>query len=462
MEALILLFRSYPAWLSRCIWLLACWLLMTQQVLGQLYTGKYADSRPFSYFDLATQTWISKANPPTNYLYDLAYYQGKLYSLLYEYVYIYNISTNSWVRLYHSTARHRFSVTAGNYIYGVNVSSGDLSRYDPATNTFTQLAPTVGGGHLTYDGGDYIYAGLWGGSSLKRYSISNNTWTTLSTPPHRTDGVAFKNGKVYIGSGASLPKEFSYYDPVTQTYKRLAVPTFPIVKLIAGPGKYLYATSNSAGWARYDISTNTWTAMPGIADINLTYAGEDCSLTASVNATQATCITGGGVNANAALTLASYGSSITKVGYSTGTVYTGSAYSAATAVTTAPMTLVNNLANPALVQPYTIRVFKDAACYKDIVVTLTPKVCLTSDVSLSVSPPTQSGAKGEQLTYTFTLTNAGPDTAPNATVRIPIPNNTQFLSATASQGSYNSAMAIWEVGSVAVGTQTIKLTVQVK
>lgn len=436
-------------------------LLLTRQGWGQIYTGKYANSVQFQYFDLTTQTWTIKTQPPGNYMYDLAYYQGKLYSFLPGYLYIYDIANNNWSRPQNSVTNHSMLVTAGNYIYYLRFN-GNFGRYDPAANTWTQLAPTITWGHLTYDGGDYIYAGLWDGSSLKRYSISTDTWTTLRIPPNPTDGVAFKNGKVYIGSQTTVG--FAYYNPVTKTYTSLANPPVSIVKLVNGDGNYLYATSNGSGWARYDVSTNTWTKMLGVADINMVYTGptSTCSPTASVTVTQATCDTGGGVNANAALTLTSYGGSVTKVGYSVGSSYTGPVFANATAVTTAPMILSNMLANPVSDQPYTIRVFADTTCYQDYRVTLSPNVCLTADLSLTASSLTSSGAKDEQLTYTFTLTNAGPNAAPNVTACIPLPGNTQFLSAKTSQGSYNSGTTIWDLGTVAVGSQTIVLTLQVK
>lgn len=187
-----------------------------------------------------------------------------------------------------------------------------------------------------------------------------------------------------------------------------------------------------------------------------------CLVTGTVGVVQATCAANGGSNSDAQLLLNSYSGGATRVGYSTGSSYTGSAYSAATAVNITPMTLATGLANPASLQPYTVRVFKDASCYKDFVVTLDPKVCLTADLSLTASPPTKSGNKGEQVTYTFTLTNAGPDAAPTVTASIPLPGNTTFLSATASQGTYNSGTAIWDLGTVPVGSQTITLTLQIK
>lgn len=177
--------------------------------------------------------------------------------------------------------------------------------------------------------------------------------------------------------------------------------------------------------------------------------------------TQPTC-SAGVANADGALTITSYSGGVTRVGFSAGSNYSGPAYASAVGVTALPMVLANNLPNPATVQPYTVRFFTDATTYTDVMVTLAPKQCATADLSLTVSPPTASGNKGEQVLYTFTLTNAGPDPALNVTACIPIPPNTTFLSATATQGTYNASSTIWNLGTVAVGSQTITVTLGIK
>lgn len=185
-----------------------------------------------------------------------------------------------------------------------------------------------------------------------------------------------------------------------------------------------------------------------------------CTATGVATTVQATCGAGGAVNANAALTLSSYSSGITKIGYSAGSSYAGPDFSTATAVTAAPMTLVNNLTNPSVLQPYTIRVFQDAACYKDVVVTLAPTQCLTSDLSLSLSPVTQTGAKGELLTYTLTLTNAGPDAETDVQVDVKVPTNATLLTASPQVGTYSAATQKWVISSLPVGAKTLTVTLK--
>ena len=52
------------------------------------------------------------------------------------------------------------------------------------------------------------------------------------------------------------------------------------------------------------------------------------------------------------------------------------------------------------------------------------------------------------MTFTITLTNAGPDTATGVQVTDLLPAGLTFVSATPSQGTYNPATGVWTVGTV--------------
>jgi uncharacterized repeat protein (TIGR01451 family) len=81
-------------------------------------------------------------------------------------------------------------------------------------------------------------------------------------------------------------------------------------------------------------------------------------------------------------------------------------------------------------------------------------------VSKSVSNPTPN--VGDNITYTVTLTNNGPDTATNVTLQDTLPAGVTFVSATPSQGNYNSGTGVWTVGTVVVGTpRTLIITAHV-
>src|SRR5262249_1572487 len=81
-------------------------------------------------------------------------------------------------------------------------------------------------------------------------------------------------------------------------------------------------------------------------------------------------------------------------------------------------------------------------------------------VSKSVSNPTPN--VGQNITYTISLTDNGPDPATNVTVQDALPAGVSFVSATPSQGSYSSATNVWTVGTVNPGApQTLIIVVLV-
>jgi uncharacterized repeat protein (TIGR01451 family) len=58
---------------------------------------------------------------------------------------------------------------------------------------------------------------------------------------------------------------------------------------------------------------------------------------------------------------------------------------------------------------------------------------------------------GETVTFTVTLTNAGPDTATNVQVRDVLPSGLSYVSNSPDQGNYASATGVWTVGTVTAG-----------
>ena len=84
------------------------------------------------------------------------------------------------------------------------------------------------------------------------------------------------------------------------------------------------------------------------------------------------------------------------------------------------------------------------------------------DLSVSVDQLTQDANAGEFLTYIFTLSNASAENATGVKARVLIPSNTVFVAAISSQGSYDANTKIWDLGTVASGTQTLNFTVKMK
>jgi len=91
-------------------------------------------------------------------------------------------------------------------------------------------------------------------------------------------------------------------------------------------------------------------------------------------------------------------------------------------------------------------------------VSVIPKTCSVVDLSLTVSPETDSANTGENLTYVVTLTNAGPDPAVNVEVKVDIPLGLELLSTTPSVGDYSAATQLWTADLLPVGTHQLSIT----
>jgi large repetitive protein len=90
---------------------------------------------------------------------------------------------------------------------------------------------------------------------------------------------------------------------------------------------------------------------------------------------------------------------------------------------------------------------------------LTPRL---ADLAVVKTVDNARANVGEQVTFTVTLRNLGPDTATNVVVDDPLPAGLSFVGATASQGNYDDTTGHWTVGTVAVGAiETLALTATV-
>src|SRR5690606_28902846 len=67
---------------------------------------------------------------------------------------------------------------------------------------------------------------------------------------------------------------------------------------------------------------------------------------------------------------------------------------------------------------------------------------------------------GESVTFTITVSNAGPDNATGVSILDALPAGLAFVSATPTIGSYSAATGIWTIGELAAGNEaTLQLTV---
>jgi uncharacterized repeat protein (TIGR01451 family) len=78
----------------------------------------------------------------------------------------------------------------------------------------------------------------------------------------------------------------------------------------------------------------------------------------------------------------------------------------------------------------------------------------SADLQISKTVDNASPNLGANVTFTITLHNAGPDDASAVVVDDELPPGLNFVSATASQGSYDAGSGVWTIGSVANGAST--------
>jgi hypothetical protein len=85
------------------------------------------------------------------------------------------------------------------------------------------------------------------------------------------------------------------------------------------------------------------------------------------------------------------------------------------------------------------------------------------DLEVSISPVSGSSAKGETQTYTVTVKNNGPITAPEAKLKVPIPTERTLEVAIPSAGTYSQSTQIWNVGQLTNGqSATLQITIRVQ
>lgn len=81
-----------------------------------------------------------------------------------------------------------------------------------------------------------------------------------------------------------------------------------------------------------------------------------------------------------------------------------------------------------------------------------------ADLSLQKTVDNPTPGVGSTVTFTITLSNAGPNTATNVAVQDQLPTGLSFVSYAASQGTYNTITGVWAVGNVPAGS-TATLTI---
>lgn len=84
------------------------------------------------------------------------------------------------------------------------------------------------------------------------------------------------------------------------------------------------------------------------------------------------------------------------------------------------------------------------------------------DLELTKTVNTSSPNVGDNINFTITVANEGPDPATGVTVLDNLPSGVTFLSATPSVGDYDGGSGVWTIGALAVGqTETLTIVVDV-
>lgn len=83
---------------------------------------------------------------------------------------------------------------------------------------------------------------------------------------------------------------------------------------------------------------------------------------------------------------------------------------------------------------------------------------LVADLELSKTANVTTAGEGQQITYTLSVFNRGPNASSSSQIRDLLPSGLAYVSSATSSGSYNPATGIWTTGSIAANT-TATLTI---
>jgi uncharacterized repeat protein (TIGR01451 family) len=143
--------------------------------------------------------------------------------------------------------------------------------------------------------------------------------------------------------------------------------------------------------------------------------------------------------------------------WTVGTITTGTPQTLAIVATVAGASAMSNTATISDSDQFDSNTSNNSAT-----VTVTPQAAGAADLALAKTVSNATPTVGSTVTFTITLTNAGPDTATGVAVTELLPAGLTFVSATPSQGTYTPATGLWTVGTITTGTpQTLAIVATV-
>jgi len=96
-----------------------------------------------------------------------------------------------------------------------------------------------------------------------------------------------------------------------------------------------------------------------------------------------------------------------------------------------------------------------------MIVVVPPKPLRKSNLAITMSASPSPAPAGGLFNYVITLTNIGPDSATGVTVEDFLPDELKYVTQDASQGKYNKASGLWNVGGLAkYGSANLVITVK--
>ena len=337
-----------------------------------------------------------------------------------------------------------------NLIYAQENQGTSFFRYDPRTNAWTELetSPISSGnnGGGTYLNGK-IYTSYTNNSGLLGvYDIASNTWTTITNPLGLgTADITALGEAIYMVDGTSFIK----YNPATEVTTPLAnAPEFAALECSEGFERWgglqphngkIYGTQGNgcAGFAVYDVASDTWTELPQVP-------GEEGAVAGSaLDPVSGTYFAVGGYGGRNLYRYDIAGNSWTTATLpfeeAEGVGDTGMAY----------------VSLPGLRGIYTAQ----GENGPEFVRYTTPEP--PADLSLTQSASVTTATIGHQFTYTIGVTNNGPNEARNVNVSDSLPSNVTLVSSAATQGSCSGTSAVTcSLGTLANGgSATITITV---
>jgi hypothetical protein len=164
----------------------------------------------------------------------------------------------------------------GFYRYDINQDLGSTRANAPATVT--------SGGRVVEGPTDFLYGARGGGfNTFWRYQISTNTWTAVTPAPlpFNAGGTLLYDGNRYIYALAGTDDAFMRYDTQNDSWESLTNTDFGLPEKTTtnnvGLGAdlaydgvetiYAIQSNGLVGFAKYNITTNTWTSQNSLPAI---------------------------------------------------------------------------------------------------------------------------------------------------------------------------------------------------